>query len=257
MNFNPGDVLTPNYDMVLVVFSYVVSVLGSLVALEAARFISTADKKTDWWMVSAAAFALGGIGIWMMHFVGMVAYRLPVPIAYDVGLTLFSLIAAIVISGIALYVTGGRGRFHVGGWIFGAVLAGIGVCVMHYMGMFAQVMRAELVWNYGTVAISVVIAIAAAAAALWLAFNLHSFIMRVGAAFVMGIAVCTMHYTGMAAAEVICTAAAPTGKWTIEGLEMWVLALGGIALVVIAARVANRSLSARYLTDDDEATQAA
>jgi NO-binding membrane sensor protein with MHYT domain len=72
------------------------------------------------------------------------------------------------------------------------------------------------------------------------------------AAFVMGLAVCAMHYTGMAAAQVICTAAAPTGRWTIAGLELWVLTLGGIALVVIATRVANRSLGARYLTLEAE-----
>ena len=256
MNFNPGDILAARYDLFLVAFSYVVSVLGSLVALEAARFISSANKKTDWRMVAAAAFALGGVGVWMMHFVGMVAYRLPVPIAYDVGLTLVSLVAAILISGIALYSAGGRGGFRVGGWVFGSILAGLGVCVMHYMGMYAQVMRATLVWNYTIVAVSVVIAVVAAGAALWLAFNLQSFVLRVVAAFVMGVAVCAMHYTGMAAADVICTAAAPTGRWTIAGLELWVLTLGGIALVVIAARVANRSLGARYLTLEAEPVKA-
>jgi NO-binding membrane sensor protein with MHYT domain len=256
MNFNPGDILTPRYDLYLVAFSYVVSVLGSLVALEAARFISGANQKTDWRMVSAAAFALGGIGVWMMHFTGMVAYRLPVPITYDVGLTLVSLVAAILISGVALYFAGGRGGFRVGGWVFGSILTGLGVCVMHYMGMYAQVMRATLAWNYTTVGISVVIAVAAAGAALWLAFNLRSFVLRVMAAFVMGLAVCAMHYTGMAAAQVICTAAAPTGRWTIAGLELWVLTLGGIALVVIATRVANRSLGARYLTAQAEPVKA-
>jgi NO-binding membrane sensor protein with MHYT domain len=256
MNFNPGDILTPRYDLFLVAFSYVVSVLGSLVALEAARFISGPNQKTDWRMVSAAAFALGGIGVWMMHFTGMVAYRLPVPITYDVGLTLVSLVAAILISGVALYFAGGRGGFRVGGWVFGSILTGLGVCVMHYMGMYAQVMRATLVWNYTTVGISVVIAVAAAGAALWLAFNLRSFVLRVMAAFVMGIAVCAMHYTGMAAAQVICTAAAPTGHWTIAGLEMWVLTLGGIALVVIATRVANRSLGSRYLATQAEPVKA-
>jgi NO-binding membrane sensor protein with MHYT domain len=256
MNFNPGDILTPRYDLFLVAFSYVVSVLGSLVALEAARFISGPNQKTDWRMVSAAAFALGGIGVWMMHFTGMVAYRLPVPITYDVGLTLVSLVAAILISGVALYFAGGRGGFRVGGWVFGSILTGLGVCVMHYMGMYAQVMRATLAWNYTTVGISVVIAVAAAGAALWLAFNLRSFVLRVMAAFVMGLAVCAMHYTGMAAAQVICTAAAPTGRWTIAGLELWVLTLGGIALVVIATRVANRSLGARYLTAQAEPVKA-
>jgi NO-binding membrane sensor protein with MHYT domain len=192
----------------------------------------------------------------MMHFTGMVAYRLPVPITYDVGLTLVSLVAAILISGVALYFAGGRGGFRVGGWVFGSILTGLGVCVMHYMGMYAQVMRATLAWNYTTVGISVVIAVAAAGAALWLAFNLRSFVLRVMAAFVMGLAVCAMHYTGMAAAQVICTAAAPTGRWTIAGLELWVLTLGGIALVVIATRVANRSLGARYLTAQAEPVKA-
>lgn len=249
MNFNPGDVLSPQYDLFLVACSFIVSVLGSLAALECARHLVRADKSTDWLMTGAAAVALGGIGIWSMHFIGMLAYRLPIPISYDILLTLVSLIAAVVIAGFALYLAGGRGGFRVSGWVGASVVAGVGVCVMHYLGMYGQVMRANLNWHYAVVGLSFCIAMVAAGAALWLAFNLHRFALRVVAALVMGLAVCAMHYTGMAAAQVICRAAQPGDSASaLSGttLQFWVLAITATVLGLIAFAVVNRNLELQF-----------
>jgi NO-binding membrane sensor protein with MHYT domain len=191
--------------------------------------------------------ALGGIGIWSMHFIGMVAYRLPVAIAYDITLTAVSLLAAIVIAGLALYLAGsGRGKFSKAGWLAGSLLAGIGVCVMHYMGMFAMNMRASMEFDLVVVALSVVIAVTAAAAALWLAFHLKRTSHQLGAAAVMGLAVCTMHYVGMSAATMICTAAAPSDAFTVGGryLVLMVFGVAGVVLLAIAWVISERSIEA-------------
>ena len=258
MNFNPGDVLSPQYNLFLVACSYIVSVLGSLAALECARHLVRADKSTDWLMTGAAAVALGGIGIWSMHFIGMIAYRLPIPISYNMLPTVASLIAAIVIAGLALYLAGGRGGFRVSGWVGGSILASVGVCVMHYLGMYGQVMRAELNWNFAIVGLSFGIALVAAAAALWLAFNLHRFALRVVAALVMGLAVCAMHYTGMAAAQVICTAAQATdAAWALSGttVQFWALAITATVLGLIAFAVVNRNLELQFISSQERQLQ--
>jgi NO-binding membrane sensor protein with MHYT domain len=213
-----GQLLSPEYSLGLVALSFLISFAGSLVALICAGRMVNADGKPNLALVACAAVALGGIGIWSMHFIGMLAYRLPVAISYNMPLTIVSLVAAILISGIALYLAGGRRKFSKPGWAAGSLLAGIGVCVMHYMG---------------TVALSVFIAITAAAAALWLAFNLRKLSHQIGAAAVMGVAVCTMHYVGMTAASMICTAAAPTDALAIGGSYMGLSVFGTAGAVLI------------------------
>lgn len=230
-----GQPLVPQYQWLGVGVSYVVSVLGSFAALQCARHMFDKQGRLDWAMGTSAAVALGGIGIWSMHFIGMLAYRPGVSVAYEVLPTAISLIAAIVISGIALYLAGRQGRFTTGGWIAGSVLAGVGVCVMHYLGMYAMNMRAEMTWDLAVVGESVVIAIVAATAALWLAFNLSRLAHQIAAAFVMGVAVCAMHYTGMSSVSLICTAKAAPGLWLVANsyLDIVVFATASLALVQI------------------------
>ncbi|HEX7891723.1 MAG TPA: MHYT domain-containing protein [Ramlibacter sp.] len=229
-----GDILQARHDMAVVFVSYVVSVLGSYAGLHHAQFMYGRGGKLNWAMVTGAAVALGGIGIWTMHFLGVMGYRLPLPVVYDGVLTVASLVAAIVIAGIALLLANRGGRFNRTGWMFGSVLAGLGVCVMHYMGMYAMNLRAEMRLDLLTVAASVAIAITAAAAALWLASHVRQTSHRIGAALVMGVAVCTMHYTGMAAADFICIAQQSTPDWSIGGdLIPMVFGVAGLVLVVL------------------------
>jgi NO-binding membrane sensor protein with MHYT domain len=239
-----GQPLVPHYQWMGVAISYVVAVLGSFAALQCARHMFDKQGKLDWAMGISAAIALGGIGIWSMHFIGMLAYRPGVPVSYEIVPTVLSLIAAIVISGLALFLAGRKGRFTVGGWVAGSVLAGLGVCVMHYMGMYAMNMRASMTWDMAIIGISVAIAIGAAGAALWLAFNLDRLWLQIAAAFVMGVAVCAMHYTGMSSVSLICTAQAAPGLWLVSNayLDVVVFVTALLALVQIYWVLSGRNI---------------
>src|SRR6266699_6996094 len=204
---------TIQYDPFLVALSYVISVFGSYTALQLAIAIPQART----WAavigsVTVAAVALGGGAIWSMHFIGMNAADMGVPVAYDPLLTFVSLILAIVAPAIGLFIVGrsdgGPFNLHLGG-----VLTGLGVALMHYTGMAAMIMPAKINYDTTLFAASIVIAIVAATVALWLAFHLRGNLQRFGSAIVMGIAVCGMHYTGMYAVQLQKTgeAVASTG----------------------------------------------
>ncbi|MFZ2652936.1 MAG: MHYT domain-containing protein [Burkholderiaceae bacterium] len=242
MALNPGDLLTPRYDMTMMVWSFLIATAGSFLALECARLLRRKDGTLDAAMVVGSAVMLGGVAIWSMHFVGMQAYRVDVPISYDGFLTVLSLVAAIVIAGLALYLSGGSGKFNARGWFAGGVIAGLGVCVMHYMGMYAQVMPALMTLDVSIVLISVVIAITAALEALWMAFNVEQRALRLGAAVTMGIAVCAMHYTGMEAATLICIAAAPSADFTISSSHLfeWTLGVALLPMVLVSMMLFTR-----------------
>src|SRR3979409_1828297 len=104
-----GEGLTSSSKLNIVFISYAISFLGAFFALQAARWMFREDGTLNWHMTICASVALGGIGIWAMHFMGMLAYRVDVPVSYDPILTAVSLVAAIIISGIALFLTSGRG----------------------------------------------------------------------------------------------------------------------------------------------------
>lgn len=235
MDVAVGQLLRPDYAFAGVVFSYLASFSGSLLALLCARRIVRADGTLNLAMLVWAAVALGGIGIWSMHFIGMSAYRLPIPIVYEASLTAVSFVAAVVISGIALYLAGGT-QFSMGGWVAGSLLAGLGASVMHYMGMFAMTMRAVMYFDVLLVAASVTIAIVAATSALWLAFNLTRFEHQVAAAAVMAVAICAMHYLGMAAADVVCTASSAEDTLTIGDGVVWLAVFGFASAVLVTLR---------------------
>jgi NO-binding membrane sensor protein with MHYT domain len=160
-------------------------------------------------------------------------------VRYEGTLTLVSLVAAAVISGIALVLPGRNGKFSIGGWVAGSVFAGLGVCVMHYMGMYAMSLRADMSLDPTVVGISVAIAITAAAAALWLAYHVKRTSHRIVAAVVMGIAVCVMHYTGMSAAQYVCIAQEPAPEWAVGGanLPLVVFSVAGLVLVMLTWNV--------------------
>jgi NO-binding membrane sensor protein with MHYT domain len=246
-----GELLVPKYQMSLFILSYVVSFFGSLVALQSVKWMFRKDGTLNRELTVCAAVALGGIGIWSMHFIGMLAYRLSVPIAYDLGLTLSSLLAAVVLSGASLYLASGRGKFRISGWLAGSLLAGLGASAMHYMGMYAMNLRAVMSLDPLTVAASVAIAIVAAAAALWLAFNVTKLSHQLVAAVVMALAVCTMHYVGISAASMICISEAPLIPLKISGknLGIWVFLVSALVLMYIFWVVSSVSMQADEIKD--------
>lgn len=154
--------------------------------------------------MTGGALAMG-VGIWSMHFIGMLAFSLPVELGYDVSITALSLLIAILSSGFALWLVS---QPQLPAWqlAFGALIMGAGISAMHYTGMAALRMQPGIDYDPTLFGASLVIAVGASAAALWIAFRLrqntpHVRLARAGAAVVMGVAIVGMHYTGMAGAR--------------------------------------------------------
>ncbi|MBS0342445.1 MAG: histidine kinase [Proteobacteria bacterium] len=229
-----GQVLTPQYSLGLVALSYLVSFAGSLTAIMCANRLLKTNGLARFSMLACAAVALGGIGIWSMHFIGMLAYELPVPIVYEPMLTVGSLAAAVLISGIALYLAGGRCKFSKPGWVAASILAGLGICVMHYMGMYAMQLRAAMEMDLRVVAMSMGIAVTAAAVALWLAFHTSSLARQTVSAAVMALAVCAMHYVGMHAATMVCTAPIAARGLTLSETDLVLVVFSIIGMVLVS-----------------------
>ncbi|HZT62144.1 MAG TPA: MHYT domain-containing protein [Burkholderiales bacterium] len=241
---------TIHYEPFLVALSYVISVFGSYTALQLAIAIPAGRT----WgavigSVIGAAAAVGGGAIWSMHFIGMNAADLGIPVAYDPVLTITSLILSILAPAVGLFIVGRSD----GGPInlpLGGVLTGLGVALMHYTGMAAMIMPAKITYDPTLFWASIAIAIVAATVALWLAFNLRGNLQRFGSAFVMGIAVCGMHYTGMYALKLEPTkeavvntgiALSPTNlAYSVFGVTAVILTL----LLIYSAWKSQRALSA-------------
>lgn len=191
------------YDSMLVVFSYVVAVAASYTVLDLVERIVATVGWRKWVWLTYGAIAMG-MGIWSMHFVGMLAFSLPEPVAYDLGEVLLSVVAAIAGSFLALLIVS-RGRLDALRLIGGGVLLAAGISAMHYIGMAAMVIG--ITYNYTYVAASIVIALIASIAALWLSLYFRREGSRVdgwkklGSGLIMGGAIAGMHYVGMVAAS--------------------------------------------------------
>jgi NO-binding membrane sensor protein with MHYT domain len=201
-----AELLTPTHDSTLVVASFLISAVGAYSALTAMSTVRSSDGVVNKLNTGFAGLALGGVGIWAMHFLGMLAWNPGVAQGYRLIETLGSLLVAVATSAVALgYMA--TGPFSIRRLAIAGPLAGLGVAAMHFLGMGSMRFGGYLQWNIGIAALAVLIAVVAATAALWLAFNVRSNSHRIGASLLMAAAVCTMHYTGMAAADVVCTTA--------------------------------------------------
>lgn len=194
------------YNPFLVALSLVVAMLASYTTLNLAariRALETTGMRRFFWR-KGGALAMG-TGIWSMHFIGMLAFRMPMEMGYDLPITLYSLLIAVLLSGFALYLvtSSALSRRRL---IGGGVMMGLGIAAMHYTGMAAMRVHPMITYTPGLFLISIVIAISASWAALWIAFTLrdgalhHVILKRLAAAIVMGLAIAGMHYTGMSAA---------------------------------------------------------
>jgi signal transduction histidine kinase/CheY-like chemotaxis protein len=230
--------LQGHYELPLVLISVLVAVLASYAALALAeRIHHVAGRAVASWLLGGG-FAMG-TGIWAMHFVGMLAFRLPIPLGYDLQLTLVSWLLPVVTSAAALWQVS-LARLGLRHFAVSSVLLGVGINAMHYVGMAALRMDPGIVWNRPLVALSLVIAISAAAASLWIAYRLRdsteqAWRTRTAAALVMGLAIAGMHYTGMAAANFpigsVCLAA--TSSFTLTGMALLVI-VGTVGVLAIA-----------------------
>lgn len=185
------------YDPLLVTLSIVVAILGSYTGLRLARRVVPESGPIRKAFLSGAAVTIG-VGIWSMHFVGMLAARMPMPVTYDVLLTLVSALVAILVTGLGLFIAS-YGVLTPRKLAAAGLLMGLGISTMHYVGMAA--VRANVVMEYAgaLVALSILIGVCASALALWLAFNPMGPRQTIAAAMIMGMAISGMHYTAMAA----------------------------------------------------------
>ncbi|WP_200307751.1 MHYT domain-containing protein [Streptomyces adelaidensis] len=205
-----------NYGAVTPVAAYIMACLGAALGLRCVVRSVNNEKswKPGWLALGAAAI---GCGIWTMHFIAMIGFRVKESrIQYDVGLTVLSLAVAITVVAIGVFAVGYRGVSTASLCAAGCV-TGLGVAAMHYLGMAAIQLNGYIQYETPVVALSVAIAIFAATAALWAAVSIRGFLPSLGASLVMGVAVSGMHYTGMAAVGVhlhssTTTAGALTGE---------------------------------------------
>jgi NO-binding membrane sensor protein with MHYT domain len=191
-------VVTGTHDPYLVVLSILVACFASYTALDLGGRVGAARGLARRVWLGAAAITMGS-GIWSMHFVGMLAFTMPIPMSYEVGLTALSLVVAILVTSIGFYVitSPGASSLHL---VLSGIFMGLGIVAMHFTGMAAMQVPAELTYDRRFVALSVVIAIGASTAALWLAFRTKDIGQNLVAALVMGLAISGMHYTAMRAA---------------------------------------------------------
>ena len=230
--------VSASYSPALVLISLCVAILASYTALDLSGRIATARGRTQYLWIAGGALAMG-FGVWSMHFIGMLALQLPLALGYDLGLTLWSLLVAILSSGFALWLVS-QPRLPALQLLFGALIMGAGISAMHYSGMAALRMQPGIDYDPALFGLSLVIAVGASAAALSIAFRLrrqtpYVRLMRGGAAVIMGLAIVGMHYTGMAAANFpigsFCGAA--IDGLSGNGLDNLVL-VSSLAVLVIA-----------------------
>ncbi|MGW5316998.1 MHYT domain-containing protein [Nocardia thailandica] len=218
------------------VLAAVMSVLGCFIGLRCAVRHRRSARGGGAWL-AGAAIAIGGTGVWVMHFVAMLGFSIQgAVIRYDVPLTALSAVVSVLVVGTGLYLVRG-GRPGVEALLAAGTLTGLGVCAMHYLGMYAMNTHAHLSYRLWPVAASVVIAVVASTVALWFTSWVDDLGVTVGAAVVMGVAVNGMHYTGMSAVHAHADYRVPTPPRGSEAFHMLGPVLGISAVVTIMVLV--------------------
>ncbi|AOJ00107.1 histidine kinase [Burkholderia sp. LA-2-3-30-S1-D2] len=245
------------YNLLLVLLSLVIATLASYTALDLAAFISLLDNPTlkRAWLAGGAAAM--GTGIWSMHFVGMLALSLPIPLGYALPDTGASLAIAVLVSYFALNVVT-RARLSRRRLLAGGMLMGAGIVGMHYTGMAAMRMAPGIRYDPALFAASIGVAVIASTVALWMAQTLraqqarHATAQRIGAALIMGIAITGMHYTAMAAAhfapDARCGAAnGIDAPWLATTIALFTMAT--LIVTLLVCRFDARTTFLRGMTD--------
>lgn len=247
-------VLVRSYDYRLVAPSVLIAILASYAALDLAGRVTAAQghARFVWLMGGSAAM---GIGIWSMHYVGMLAYSLPVQVLYDWPTVMVSLLAAMFASAVALFIAS-RNTLHLWRTVIAGLLMGSGIAGMHYIGMAAMRLPAMCHYSPGLVTLSLVLAIVISLVALWLTFRLReqnagTKWRKPAAAIVMGAAIPVMHYTGMAAVTFTAVNSAPDLSHAVRvsavGMASIIVATFVILGLTILTSLVDRRFSAQSL----------
>jgi NO-binding membrane sensor protein with MHYT domain len=233
------------------VLGYAVSCLGAFLGLRCVTRAGYYQGRARARWLALAATAIGATGIWAMHFIAMLGFAIPgQQITYNVPVTIASMLIAIAVVGVGLFIVGfGDGappRLLAGG-----LIVGIGVATMHYLGMAAMVMPDSMSYSPPLFILSVVIAVVAGTAALWIGTWVRGIGATVGASQVMGAAVSGMHYTGMAAMRVH-PGAMPGMQGASGGSFLLPLVLGISVITLVLAIIISLSPNEDEIRDDAE-----
>jgi two-component system, sensor histidine kinase and response regulator len=226
-------VLPHSYDVRLVALSILIAILAAHGALDLAGRTTAAVGKLRFAWLACGAFAMG-FGIWAMHYIGMLALKLGLPILYDLPTVLWSLLAAILGSATALLIVSRKELTAI--WLaFGSLVMGSAIAAMHYVGMAAMRMPAMCHYNPVIVGASILIAIVVSAVALLLTFRFRGVqsefhLGKLSSAVVMGFAVAAMHYSGMASVHFT---AAPLAEDVSHAVDVSSLGVAGITIVSV------------------------
>jgi diguanylate cyclase (GGDEF)-like protein/PAS domain S-box-containing protein len=227
------------HDLRLVVLAAFICTLSSFAATRLLHHAISSHNRMRMLWLGVAAIAIG-FGIWATHFIAMLAFTPGVPSGYNIALTFASLLAAILLTGIGFGIAIADWRH--GPWVGGAFVAG-GIAAMHYTGMAAFEIAGTLLWDMDLVAMSIVLGAVLGAAALAVALHSESGRWRAAGAILLTLAVCSHHFTGMAAVSIIpdptqsvSSTALPTTLLAIlvcvASFIIILLALGAVALDV-------------------------
>lgn len=232
--------LNVSWDPVLIGISFVVAFIASFIALDSAGKVAISNQReSTFWRLSGGATL--GMGIWSMHFIGMLAMKMSMPINYHFSLTAFSFFIALISATLAINIAISGNTLSTKRLVVATGILSAGVVTMHYVGMYAIIEHVAILWSHSLILLSVMIAIVASGVGLWLAFHLRqntrrALINRLVTALIMALAIASMHYTGMGAATFTHFGhTAHDGLSSLE-LSVWVCAVTlvilGIMLVV-------------------------
>jgi len=238
-----------SYDYGLVALSIVLAMFASYAALDLAGRVTSAQGRVRALWLGCGAAAMG-LGIWAMHYLGMLALTMPVPVYYDVPTVVLSLLAAIAASGVALFVVS-QPRMGIREEIAGSIVMGSGIAAMHYIGMAAMRCAAKIVYDRRIVLLSIVLAITISFVALKLAFRVRdeqrASWRKITSALVMGGAIPLMHYTGMRAASFYPANGAQDLTHAVGISAIGVVAISASSFLVLGGAIAS-SFFDRFMT---------
>jgi two-component system, sensor histidine kinase and response regulator len=245
---SPTVALVGSYNYGLVALSVLISILASYAALDiAGRVTATHGKIRIAWLAGGAG-AMGS-GIWSMHYIGMLAFRLPVVVGYEWPTVAISFLCAVFASGVALFVVS-RQRM---GWlesVFGSLVMGGGIAGMHYIGMAAMRLPAMCSYKPGLVAVSVILAVLISLIALWLTFKFRDVTQghwrKAVSALIMGAAIPTMHYTGMAAASFTSSVIAPDLSHVVDISSLGIAGIAVVTVTVLGGAILTSVVDRRF-----------
>ncbi len=239
--FRVFNCLTTEHDWRLILVAGVICFLASLVAISLFHGAqSTNGRARTIWIITAGAAT--GCGIWATHFIAMLAYDPGVGIAYNIGLTLLSLLAASAVTGIGLGVAVAMPSSW--GPMLGGAIVGAGVACMHYLGMWAVELPGQITWHLDLVAASVVVGMLFGVGALGIAAKRSNVVWTLAAALLLTLAIVSHHFTAMGAVEIVADPTRTINVFSLSPASL-AIAIAGVATAILGASLASAFVDRR------------